>query len=100
MTGRGHGRAERRTIQVLPAPDDIWPHAAQVFLIERYVYDLHGTLQSAVAALGLTALTAAQASPERSPPLAATWTGTKTAPSSAAAQHPRSWPACATSPPG
>jgi hypothetical protein len=65
MSGRGHGRAERRTIQVLPAPDGIWPHAAQVFLIERYVYDLHGTLRSAVAALGLTALTAAQASPER-----------------------------------
>jgi predicted transposase YbfD/YdcC len=65
MSGRGHGRAERRTIQVLPAPEGIWPHAAQVFLIERYVYDLHGTLQSAVAALGLTALTAAQASPER-----------------------------------
>lgn len=30
----------------------------------------------------------------------ATWTGRKTAPSSAAALHPRSWPACATSPPG
>jgi len=65
MTGRGHGRAEQRTIQVLPAPDGIWPHAAQVFLIERYVHDLDGTLKSAVAALGLTALTAAQASPER-----------------------------------
>src|SRR5580658_3545172 len=65
MTGRGRGRAEQRTIQVLAAPDGIWPHAAQVFLIERYVYDLHGTLKSAVAALGLTALTAAQASPER-----------------------------------
>jgi predicted transposase YbfD/YdcC len=65
MSGRGHGRAERRAIQVLPAPEGIWPHAAQVFLVERYVYDLHGTLRSAVAALGLTALTAAQASPER-----------------------------------
>lgn len=65
MSGRGHGRAEQRTIQVLPAPEGIWPHAAQVFLIERYVYDLRGTLQSAVAALGLTALTAAQATPER-----------------------------------
>jgi predicted transposase YbfD/YdcC len=65
MTGRGHGRAEQRTIQVLPAPEGIWPHAAQVFLIERYVYDPHGALTSAVAALGLTALTAAQAGPER-----------------------------------
>lgn len=65
MTGRGHGRAERRTIQVLPAPEGIWPYARQVFLIERYVHDLQGNLTSAVAALGLTALSAAQASPER-----------------------------------
>jgi predicted transposase YbfD/YdcC len=65
MTGRGHGRAERRTIQVLPAPEGIWPYARQVFLIERYVRDLQGNLTSAVAALGLTALSAAQASPER-----------------------------------
>jgi predicted transposase YbfD/YdcC len=65
MTGRGHGRAERRTIQVLPAPEGIWPYARQVFLIERYVCDLQGNLTSAVAALGLTALSAAQASPER-----------------------------------
>jgi predicted transposase YbfD/YdcC len=65
MSGRGHGRAEQRTIQVLPAPEGIWPHARQVFLVERYVYDLTGTLTSAVAALGLTALTAAQAGPER-----------------------------------
>jgi len=65
MSGRGHGRAERRTIQVLPAPEGIWPYARQVFLVERYVCDLTGTLTSAVAALGLTALSAAQASPER-----------------------------------
>lgn len=65
MTGRGHGRAETRSIQVLPAPDGIWPYARQVFLVERYVHDLAGTLTSAVAALGLTALTAAQADPER-----------------------------------
>lgn len=65
MTGRGHGRAERRTIQVLPAPEGIWPYARQVFLIERYVCDLQGNLTSAVASLGLTALSAAQASPER-----------------------------------
>ena len=65
MTGRGHGRRERRTIQVLPAPEGIWPHARQVFLIERYVYDLRGNLTSAVAALGLTALAAAQAGPAR-----------------------------------
>lgn len=65
MSARGHGRVERRTIQVLPAPEGIWPYARQVFLIERYVYDLQGTLTSAVAALGLTTLTAAQAGPAR-----------------------------------
>jgi len=36
-----------------------------VFLIERYVHDLGGTLTSAIAALGITALSAAQAGPER-----------------------------------
>jgi hypothetical protein len=65
MRDRGHGRDETRTIQVLPAPAGIWPHARQVFLIERYVCDLHGTLTSAVAALGLTCLTATQADPQR-----------------------------------
>ncbi len=48
MCDRGHGRDERRTIQVMPAPEGIFPHAAQVFLIERYIHDLHGTLTSAV----------------------------------------------------
>ena len=37
MKDRGHGRDEIRTIQVLPAPDGIFPHAAQAFLIERHV---------------------------------------------------------------
>jgi len=33
----GHGRREVRTIQVTDAPADLGlPHAAQVFLIERY----------------------------------------------------------------
>ena len=62
---RGHGRDERRTIQVLPAPEGIFPYAEQVFLVERYVADLAGTPRSAVAALGLTCLSAAQAGPER-----------------------------------
>jgi hypothetical protein len=35
-----------------------------VFLIERYVHDLSGTLISAVAALGITALSAEQAGPQ------------------------------------
>jgi len=54
MLDRGHGRDERRTIQVMPAPEGIFPYAEQVFLVECYVHDLHGTLKSAVAALGLT----------------------------------------------
>jgi predicted transposase YbfD/YdcC len=50
-----HGRDETRTLQVLPAPADLFPHAAQAFLIERTVRDTAtGHLRSAVAALGIT----------------------------------------------
>jgi predicted transposase YbfD/YdcC len=66
---RGHGRAERRTIQVMPAPEDLrFPHVRQVFLIERYVRDLNPTpasKTSAVAVLGVTSLTPDQADPAR-----------------------------------
>jgi predicted transposase YbfD/YdcC len=63
---RGHGRQEIRTIQVLPAPAGIrFPHAAQVFLIERHVYDLTGQHCSSIAVLGVTDLTAQQAGPRR-----------------------------------
>ncbi|MGH3831557.1 MAG: ISAs1 family transposase [Pseudonocardiaceae bacterium] len=65
MRDRGHGRDEKRTIQVLPAPEGLFPYAQQAFLVERYVHDLNGTLISAVAALGITALPAEQAGPER-----------------------------------
>jgi hypothetical protein len=52
---RGHGRDETRTLQVLPAPEGLFPYAAQAFLIERTVRDPHdGQLRSAVAALGIT----------------------------------------------
>ena len=37
---KGHGRRERRTIQVMNAPEHVtrrFPHARQVALIERYV---------------------------------------------------------------
>jgi predicted transposase YbfD/YdcC len=55
MRDKGHGRDETRTIQVLPAPAGLFPHAAQAFLIERYVRDpATGGLRSAVAALGIT----------------------------------------------
>jgi predicted transposase YbfD/YdcC len=51
----GHGRSERRTIQVRPAPEDIdFPHVAQVFLIERYVTDIKSGKNSAIAVLGIT----------------------------------------------
>ncbi len=39
-TETGHGRRERRTIQVIDAPEHVrslFPHVEQVFLIERYV---------------------------------------------------------------
>jgi hypothetical protein len=63
---RGHGRIERRTIRVLPAPDDLpFPHVDQVTLIERYVSDLDGNPQSAVAALGVTSLPDTRADPAR-----------------------------------
>ena len=58
----GHGRVERRTVQTLPVPEDVdFPHAAQAFLIERYVTDTSNGKRSAVAVLGITSLTAARA---------------------------------------
>ena len=63
-TDRGRGRITTRTIQVLPAPDGLpFPHASQVFLIERYVTDLHGKAVSAVAALGVASPKPGQAGP-------------------------------------
>ena len=62
---RAHGRVTTRTIQVLPAPADLpFPHVHQVWLIERYVTTPDGTPTSAVAALGVTNLTAERAAPE------------------------------------
>jgi len=63
--GRGHGRIESRTIQVLPAPGDLpFPHASQAYLIERHVTALDGTPISDVAALGVTSLDATRGTPE------------------------------------
>ncbi len=63
-TGKGHGRITTRTIQVLPAPEDLpFPHVSQVFLIERHVTDLRGQPISAVAALGIASPEPDQASP-------------------------------------
>jgi predicted transposase YbfD/YdcC len=53
-TETAHGRITTRTIQVLPAPDDLpFPHVSQVWLIERYVRASDGTLLSAIAQLGI-----------------------------------------------
>jgi predicted transposase YbfD/YdcC len=66
VVDRAHGRVTTRTIQVMPAPADLpFPHVNQVWLIERYVTALDGTPTSAVAALGVTNLTASSAAPER-----------------------------------
>jgi predicted transposase YbfD/YdcC len=63
-TDKGHGRITTRTIQVLPAPGGLpFPHVSQVFLIERYVTDLHGKPVSAVAALGVASPGPEQADP-------------------------------------
>jgi predicted transposase YbfD/YdcC len=62
--GRGHGRIETRTIQVMDAPRDLpFPHVSQVYLIERHVTGLDGTPVSDVAALGVTSLSATRAGP-------------------------------------
>jgi predicted transposase YbfD/YdcC len=73
----GHGRWEKRTIRVLDAPDDLdFPHVGQVFLIERTTVRTayrrtknskkvkKTKVRHCVAALGMTSLTADQATPE------------------------------------
>jgi hypothetical protein len=56
---RGHGRIDVRTIKTLPptpAIRELFPHAEQVLLVERYSYGLDGALLGAVAVLGVTSL--------------------------------------------
>lgn len=73
----GHGRREVRTIQVQDAPPELgFPHAAQVFLIERYATRkvrkrTKGSrkyktveIKTAVAVLGVTSLSAREATGE------------------------------------
>jgi len=73
---KGHGRHEKRTIQVTDAPDDLgFPHCSQVFLIERYTTRTvrkrrknsrkYKTVKvkTAVAALGITSLSSREAAP-------------------------------------
>lgn len=59
---RDRGRHEVRTIRVLDAPDGVlFPHVAQVFLVERKITQRGETSYESV--LYVTSLTAAQASP-------------------------------------
>jgi predicted transposase YbfD/YdcC len=73
----GHGRREVRTIQVMDAPTDLgFPHATQVFLLERYTTRKTRTrtkgsrryktvqVKTAVAVLGVTSLHSREAAPE------------------------------------
>ena len=74
---KGHGRRERRTIQVTDAPEHIrkrFPHARQAALIERYVTRtvrvrkgkrwVKKQVKSAVAVFIITSLDAREAAPE------------------------------------
>ena len=63
-TGRGHGRVDARTIKTLPPTRrsaGVFPHVAQVFLVERYSYGTDGEVLGAVAVLGITSLPPGQA---------------------------------------
>jgi len=124
VTEAGHGRKEKRTIQVTDAPDHIramLPHARQVFLIERYVtrkvrerkknsrrYKT-AEVKTAVAVFGITSLSAREAAPEH---LAAyvrghwaienkihwvTSPAVRTPPGSGPHPGPASWSPCVTS---
>jgi len=76
VTGKAHGRRERRTIQVLDAPACVrarFPHARQAALIERYVTrtvrvkkgrrHIKATIKTAVAVFIITSLDAREAGP-------------------------------------
>lgn len=70
-TEHGHGRTEKRTVQVLPLgnyhgfPDIQFPHAQHAFLIERYVTHHDTGTRSAHTALGVTSLTGDAAHPDQ-----------------------------------
>ena len=109
-TDKGHGRITTRTIQALPAPENLpFPHVSQVFLIERHVTDLRGQPISAVGALGVASPAPDQASPAdlagyvreqwsiESLHCSATPSTKRTNPRSEPEMAPGSWPPSATS---
>jgi len=63
---RGHGRVDARTVKTLPPTEpirELFPHVAQVFLVERYSYGPDGELLGAGAVPGITSLPPDQAGP-------------------------------------
>ena len=65
-TGIGHGRAEQRVIEVLPAPDHLgFPGGAQVFQITRYRTNRTNRTRQTETAYGITSLTPDQAGPDQ-----------------------------------
>jgi hypothetical protein len=125
-TEQGHGRRERRTIQVMDAPEHIRPrspHARQVALIERYVTRtvrarkrkrwVKKQVKSAVAVFIITSLDAREAAPVHlAGYVRGQWTTrtrcitsvtlltVKIPHRSAPARAPASWPPSVTSPSG
>jgi predicted transposase YbfD/YdcC len=76
----GHGRREKRTIKVLPAPEHVkalYPHVEQVFLLERFItrkvrkrrknsrkYRTE-VVTTHIAQVGITSMSAREAGPEQ-----------------------------------
>jgi len=59
---RGHGRVERRTVRAAPVPAQVrFPHAEQVFVVDRHVTDLSGRPRFTEVAYGVTSLTGERA---------------------------------------
>ena len=64
---KGHGRIEKRTILVSQALNDYldWPFVAQVFRLEREIWDSYGQRRTRQVLYGLTSLSSQQAGPKR-----------------------------------
>jgi hypothetical protein len=63
---RGHGRVERRTVRVAPAPKRVrFPHAEQVLVADRHVSGLAGGSGSTEVAYGVTSLNCQRADAAR-----------------------------------
>jgi hypothetical protein len=122
---KGHGRGERRTIQVMDAPDCVkarFPQVRQVALVERYVTrtvrvnkgkrSVKKQVKSAVAVFIITSLDAREAAPVHiAGYIRGQWTienkvhcvmshSVRIPPGSGPAPAPASWPPSVTSPSG